>query len=159
MSSVELWLLRHAHAVNGSPDFERALSQDGQRQAEQAAKHIAGLPRAEEVRLLHSPARRTLETAGHVIRTLGLDTRSVMAEPDIYEASVGELLTVIEGHSDAPVIVLVGHNPAIEGLASHLCKQPIQMATASLVRLSKPAGDPWGTVPASFVAHQQFPVR
>jgi len=113
----EIILLRHAHAESGptASDAERTLSARGQTEARDAGhwlrKHDA-LPAT----VLCSPARRaqqTLDTAlgGDVARTI---------EPRIYEATAGELASLIDEHGEASRLLLIGHNPGFETLVALL---------------------------------------
>ena len=65
-------------------------------------------------RVLCSTAVRTRETAEYARLQV---THFLDA---IYEASVGELVRLLESHSDAEHLALVGHNPGIAGVAGFL---------------------------------------
>ena len=114
----EIILLRHAHAESqkpGQPDLERPLSARGVDEAEAAGawlKEKAVLP----ARILCSPAVRATQT---LERALGA-VPATISEPRIYEASAGELITLIDDNADAPRLLLVGHNPGFETLVALL---------------------------------------
>lgn len=114
-----LILLRHAHAEParaGQADAERPLSPEGEAEAQAGAKHLAALPRPD--RVLCSPAARTRATAEGVLAQLGyIDLR---LEPDIYEATPGTLMDLVESHAEVETLLLVGHNPGLECLAALL---------------------------------------
>ena len=74
-------------------------------------------------RILCSPAVRTRETLAQLaVANRALPDADIAA--DIYEASLGDLLTLIEAClADAPQLSrlwLIGHNPALEQLVFHL---------------------------------------
>lgn len=117
----ELLLLRHAEAMQAGPDgrdAERPLSVHGQAQARAVGAWLAGQGADPDV-VLCSPARRAQMTADAVC--VALHTRTPRFLPGIYEATPGELLTLVENHAaDARQVLLVGHNPGMEQLLALL---------------------------------------
>jgi phosphohistidine phosphatase SixA len=116
----ELVLLRHAHAepaANGQGDEDRALSPEGRAEAEAAGQWLRQHGYVPE-RVLVSPSRRTRETLEAVLGVLGY----VEQRPDrrIYEATPGTLMQVLDEHRELGRVLLVGHNPGLEQLASLL---------------------------------------
>lgn len=115
----QLVLLRHAHALPagaGQDDHARNLSGVGQQEARAAAEFIATLPGI--TRALCSTAQRTRETAAIVGERLpGLE---LQLEPRIYEATPGQLLSLLEEQADAESLLLIGHNPGLEHLVALL---------------------------------------
>jgi phosphohistidine phosphatase len=117
----ELLLLRHAKATKASPDgrdIERPLSNRGEQQAHAVGdwmrKHEA-IPDA----VLCSPARRTQMTAEAIGRILPMPAPQFL--PDVYDATPGDLLSLIESQADrAARVLLIGHNPALEQLLALL---------------------------------------
>lgn len=117
----ELLLLRHAEAMAAGPDgrdIERPLSVHGDAQARAAGAWLAGqdaLPDA----VLCSPARRAQMTADAIDRSLHMPSPQFL--PAIYQATPGELLTLVENRAaDAGRVLLVGHNPGLEQLLALL---------------------------------------
>jgi phosphohistidine phosphatase SixA len=113
----ELILLRHAHAQSASPgqdDAQRELSPRGLDEAT-AAGHWLAIHQALPARVLCSPTQRTRQTLDRA-----LDGAEARIEPSIYEASAGQLVALIEDHTDAPRLLLVGHNPGFETLIALL---------------------------------------
>lgn len=110
---MDLLLWRHAEAVDGSPDHERALSERGERQARSMARWLtrhgpAGL------RVLASPATRTLQTAAAFTRDLELVATLAPG------CGAGAALAA-SGWPDADrPCLLVGHQPALGRLAALL---------------------------------------
>lgn len=119
----ELLLLRHAEAepsTVGVDDRDRPLSARGRDQARGAGRWLADRhTHPDEV--LCSPALRTRTTARLVMEALPAAPASVTFVDEIYEASPGELLAVLESHAHATSLLLVGHNPGLQHLVALLC--------------------------------------
>ncbi|MFC4727462.1 SixA phosphatase family protein [Coralloluteibacterium thermophilus] len=117
---TELILLRHAHADAAAPgqsDLDRSLSAEGEAEAEAAAQWLREQGFSPD-RVLCSPAQRTRATCERVMRALGYaDLRD---SPQIYEATPGTLLDLVDAHRDVPRLMLVGHNPGLERLLALL---------------------------------------
>lgn len=117
----ELILLRHAEAVpieTTGDDQQRSLSKRGEQEAQAAGRWLAAhgvRPR----RVLCSPARRTEETARLALAAMS-DVPSPQLATEIYDASPGELLALLDQHGDSSTVMLVGHNPGIERLVALL---------------------------------------
>jgi phosphohistidine phosphatase len=140
---VQLILWRHAQARDGSPDLARELTDHGRKQARAMAAWLAPrLPAA--ARLVASPALRSRQTA-QALRTpdlidpriapeAGLDKhlaaigRSIGADTDTDTgagAGAGadardRLANPAEALDERRVLVIVGHQPTLGRLASHL---------------------------------------
>jgi len=117
----ELILLRHAEAlptISGSDDHDRPLSPRGEQEAQAAGRWLAEHG-ARPDRLLCSPAQRTRRTAELATRTIAPGAAIGLSE-EIYEATPGELLALLDQHADARCVLLVGHNPGIERLVALL---------------------------------------
>ncbi len=118
-----LLLLRHAKAVHDpsiADDRDRPLSARGRHDAPAMGRRIAARDAAVD-RIVSSPARRALETAGLVARELGSSPDQIREAPDLYEADTADLLRVIHGWDDAAgSVLLVGHNPGLLSLADRL---------------------------------------
>ena len=117
----ELILLRHAEAVpieKNVDDQERPLSAHGEQQAQAAGLWLAARHTRLD-RVLCSPTRRADETARLTLAAVDGAPIPQMAR-EIYEASPGELLALLDQHADAGSILLVGHNPGIERLVALL---------------------------------------
>jgi phosphohistidine phosphatase len=116
----ELILLRHAHAEAAGPgqdDADRPLSRQGQAEAEAAGQWLKANAYVPD-RVICSPARRTRESLEQVLSVIGYveqrqDTR-------IYQATSGDLMTIVDEHIECARVLLVGHNPGLEQLAALL---------------------------------------
>lgn len=117
----ELILLRHAEAEpldKGGDDPQRALSARGEQEARAAGVWLAAHG-ARPDRVLCSPSRRTDETARLALAAMTATPARQLAS-EIYDASPGELLALLDQHGDADTVMLVGHNPGIEQLVALL---------------------------------------
>jgi len=122
---MELFLWRHADALPGTPDFERALSPFGHQQAGKAAKwfreHAAPvfdpLAGPAGLRILVSPALRTRQTVAHFCE----DENKIQLCLPLYEnASPNKILTILGWPDITLPALVVGHQPQIGLLADYL---------------------------------------
>lgn len=115
-------LLRHGKAEGQSSsgrDIDRVLSSEGVSEVEAAAQWLQERVNGRGVRLITSPAARAEGTARIVAEMLGTDVRRV---DDVYEATPGTLMAVLNDAGDAGITLLVGHNPGIEQAVALLCE-------------------------------------
>jgi len=115
-----LILLRHAKAepqATGGGDFERALTREGEQDAERIGKLMAEAG-AKPTRIVTSPAVRALATAERVLAAFG--ELAVVQDQEIFEATPGGLLEVLARHRDTRELMVVGHNPGLSELAGLL---------------------------------------
>jgi phosphohistidine phosphatase len=117
-------LLRHAKSDwPDVPDRDRPLAKRGRRDAPVVGRWLRRhgyLPDA----VICSVARRTRQTWDLVAPELG-GSPSVTFEPRAYEASALTLLYLVrELPGTCRAALLIGHNPAIEELASDLAEAP-----------------------------------
>lgn len=128
-----LILLRHAKSdwTGSAPDFDRPLAERGRAQAPLAGQWLAN--HADRVDLaIVSPAMRARETWALVSAQL---TPVPLARYDdrVYGASADRLLDVVRDVPDDIVtLLLVGHNPGMEQLASRLAGDGVIMRTAGV---------------------------
>ncbi|MFB9389042.1 SixA phosphatase family protein [Streptomyces coeruleoprunus] len=113
-------LLRHAKADwSYESDHERPLADRGRKDAPVAGRWLAGTGITPDLTLC-STAVRTRETWKLVVSELPQRPRTVYDER-IYEASLGELIALLNETSDeVDDLLLVGHNPGIHALADAL---------------------------------------
>lgn len=117
---TSLVLLRHAKSdwPPGVPDLERPLNRRGRRDAPSVGRVLATRPPLDVV--VTSPARRTRQTLEAVLSALPVGLEPII-DPRVYDADVPSLLEVL---ADVPAaaerVLLVGHNPGIEMLATYL---------------------------------------
>jgi phosphohistidine phosphatase len=133
-----LTLFRHAKTERESEsgsDFDRRLDERGRDDAPRIGQEIRDQGLEYDL-ILSSPAARAAETAELAGLTPRYDQR-------IYDASAGDLLAMVrEAGDDIGRLMLIGHNPGFERLASLLVGSSIEMPTGSLVEIELPS-DRW----------------
>lgn len=139
-----LVLIRHAKSdwsANVS-DRHRPLNQRGQRQAPKSGRWLAeNLPAIEQA--VVSPAQRARSTWDLVAAELP-DPPPVTVDERAYTFDAHGLMPIIHDLADdLGTVALVGHNPAMEELVSHLTGAWVAMPTSSLavIGLSGPWSD------------------
>ncbi len=119
-----LFLLRHAHSGFGLNDHDRELNEEGI----QKCKEIVGLIQNYQIDFIYSSdSKRTKQTVENIISELDIDPEIVFL-PELYQASVDDLLYFLEINSDKNNVLLVNHNPSISTLAITLNNSPTAIA-------------------------------
>jgi phosphohistidine phosphatase len=115
-----LILLRHAKSEwPDVPDHDRPLAERGRRDAPVVGGWLAESGHVPD-QVLCSSARRTRETWELVREQLGADP-AVVVEDRVYQATPGSLLEVIrQVEPSRRTVLVVGHAPAVPGLAALL---------------------------------------
>src|SRR5579875_2234772 len=124
-----LWLLRHAEAVDGMPDEQRALTERGIRQATDAGLALRAIGASIDA-CLSSPKLRALQTAELACRALGVEVeteRRLSGEP----VDVAELTA---GRGD---VLLVGHDPSFTLLVHDLTGAQARMKKGGVAAIHK----------------------
>lgn len=139
---VQLMLLRHAKSDwsdESLDDFQRPLNARGRRSAPQIADWIDH-HRNHPDTILCSPARRTRETLDRILERWQESKISERPAPQIhfidrlYLAPPQVILeTAVEYAKDAQSLMVLGHNPGLEILATQLSQHACEMPTAALV--------------------------
>src|SRR6056297_1085590 len=108
-------LLRHGHAETGPSDFNRTLSPRGYMEVQSVALKIsARLGRPD--RVISSPAKRAIETAGEYLKQPAGKV-SFETNEELYAATEEDLLRLLaELPEKFELVLLVGHNPSFEDL-------------------------------------------
>jgi phosphohistidine phosphatase len=144
-----LLILRHAKSSWENPDssdFDRPLNERGL----EAAPFVGNLMREKNLRvdlILSSPARRARETT-MLVREAAAFAAEIRYDERIYEASPISLLHVLAETADEfGAVLLVGHNPGLEGLIKILTGNGVSMPTAALAEISLEI-DSWSAIAA-----------
>lgn len=120
-----LWLARHAHSTPagaGQRDFDRPLSDRGQRDVPVVAAKLKDRNVALPQCIVCSPAARTMETAELFAPQFGLEEADIQADGALYLAGEARLLQACQQFDDRfGAIMLVGHNPAVTELLNRFC--------------------------------------
>jgi len=134
---LTLYLLRHAKSSwndASQPDFERPLANRGR----EAAALIGEFIREKGIDfdlILVSTAVRTRETI-ELIKERADFRGEVRYDERIYEATVSQLLEIISQiDNDRESVLLVGHNPGIEGLLALLTGEQHHVTTANFAKI------------------------
>jgi phosphohistidine phosphatase len=127
-----LSLFRHAkterHSASGR-DFDRALTERGQGDAERVGEEMRRQGLQFDL-ILASPAQRSVETVK------GAGMSSPEYDERIYDASTSQLLKIVHAVDDGvDRLMMVGHNPGFERLASRLICDDIEMPTCSVIEI------------------------
>jgi len=152
MPERTLILMRHAKSdqSGGEADIDRELNPRGLRQAPEAGRwldtNVDGIDLA-----VVSPAHRARATWN--LASAELDEQPLTwIDRRVYNASVADLLDVVhELPENADTVVIVGHNPGIEELASLLTNGSLPMSTAAVAVLGSDvawssAGESWAVL-------------
>ena len=115
---MQVFLIRHAHAVNAEVDAERPLSKRGRKQVRQLARFFAEKEILQFAELWHSPLARSKETAELLKKEMDLTVRLV--EIESLEGGNDPVLLVDRLKTRRSSTALVGHEPQLSALASLL---------------------------------------
>ncbi|MCV9966142.1 histidine phosphatase family protein [Pararhizobium sp. BT-229] len=133
MPKRRLILLRHAKSAwpEGVADEERPLAERGRKSAPAIGAYMAHKKLIPDLALV-SPARRAQETWELVRKGLSKKIKERDA-PEIYEVAAGRILEVIRTVKPGiRTLMMVGHNPGMEDLASLLVKDGDADATGRM---------------------------
>lgn len=134
--SVELYLLRHAHAGDPAawdgPDEDRPLSKKGLAQAERLGRLLADAGFAPDA-VITSPSLRASQTAEIVAARLGRPVRVDERLAPGFDR--GSLEDVLRDAGDPPRAVLVGHDPDFSDLLEALTDAPVRLRKGALARV------------------------
>ncbi|MEU0597359.1 histidine phosphatase family protein [Streptomyces sp. NPDC006393] len=132
-------LFRHAKADWPQvSDHERPLAERGRQDAAVAGRKLADSGVPFDLALC-STATRTRETWKLAVHELPHRPKTVYEER-IYEASPGELITVLnETPDDIHNVILIGHNPGVQGLTEVVSGASEEEARERMSRRGFPA--------------------
>ena len=135
-----LLIMRHAKSSWNFPelsDYDRPLNKRGNRDAPRMGKHLHQDGLVPD-RILTSSAKRARKTASKVAKALGY-TGKVKELDALYDTVLGAYFKTLQVLSDKyQCVMVVGHNPTMEQLVSHLTGHITQMPTAALVHIELP---------------------
>ena len=115
---MHLYLIRHAHALDGDNDSARPLSPKGRKQIRRLADLLLRTGAFEAGEIWHSPLRRAHESAGLLAKRLKLGTKLKEVTGLTPDDAVDRIAAKL-GDLRRPVAV-VGHEPHLSALASLL---------------------------------------
>jgi phosphohistidine phosphatase len=144
-----LYILRHAKSSwrdQGLEDFDRPLNGRGSEAAPLVGRFV-GKKKLRVDLMLSSPAVRARQTAA-LVREAAALSAELLYDERIYEADAARLLEVVSQAAEtADALMLVGHNPGMEGLIKLLTGEERQMPTAALACVTLDV-EKWGEVRA-----------
>ena len=136
---THLYLLRHSFAESpaGGADFQRALTSEGVNIARALGRYLLKSS-FNPSKVFCSTAVRAKETMQNLAEELEMGERHVIYKDEIYNASVRELLQLVNSiESDSEDVMIVGHNPTITYFAEYLTGSNIgNMDPCGLVTVS-----------------------
>lgn len=135
-----LILMRHAKSSWKHPelaDLQRPLNKRGEKDAPNIGKQIRDEGLTPQV-ILSSTAERCAKTAEIVADKLGY-TGEIQYREDLYLAEPTVLIDVLRGlPDDVDSVMIVGHNPGLEGLLQILTQKVESLATGTVAVLAVP---------------------
>lgn len=149
MEGPLLVLVRHAKSSwkQPLPDLDRPLNKRGRRDAPLMAGRLRAWLNDQgrtEARLVSSPARRALDTAGFCARELQGPAARPEQEPALYHAGGEVLLELIRSQPDAVrTLVLFGHNPGFTDAVNDLAGADLDNLPTCGVACLSPRGSGW----------------
>jgi phosphohistidine phosphatase len=143
----ELLIFRHGKSDRSvrSDAYHRPLKDRGKRDAQRAGVWLARQGLVPD-HVISSPAERALVSAQKACKAMGLYAGQISRDTRLYTADLNSLLGVLGECSDSSRrVMLVGHNPGLEGLLSYLSDVELPVAdngkrlpTAAIARLIMP---------------------
>ena len=115
---MNLFLIRHAHAVGADEDPARPLSSRGREQALAVAEFLSRRGLFQPVEVWHSPLVRSRQTAELFVRRLRPEVRLTLM-PDL-EPESDPRASVRRFKVMTHALAIVGHEPHLSALASLL---------------------------------------
>ncbi len=123
-----LYLVRHAKSSWKYPnldDFERPLNKRGRKNAPFMGKILKKLKVAPDL-IISSPANRAAMTARIIAAKINYPLEKIRYSETIYQFSEDALIHVIKQlDNSVNKAMVVGHNPATNGLANYIGDRPI----------------------------------
>ena len=154
VSVKRLLILRHAKSDWGDSsldDWQRPLSARGINDAPRVGEMLRERSSIPDL-IITSDAIRARSTAEAVAEAAGY-TGEIFLEPALYLATPNAIVEVLNTLTDDPAgaVMIVGHNPGLEGLIAELSGEYQPMPTAALVQLALPI-DRWQDLDLSLSA-------
>jgi phosphohistidine phosphatase len=149
-----LLILRHAKSSwsdSSLDDWQRPLSGRGISDAPRVGEMLRERSMLPDL-IVTSDALRARTTAEAAAKSSGYE-REIFLEPSLYGATPDEIIAVLNTLPDesAGTVLVVGHNPGLEGLIHQLSGEHHTMPTAAFVELTVPI-DRWCDLDASVKA-------
>jgi phosphohistidine phosphatase len=124
-----IWLLRHGDAADGSPDAERPLTSEGERQGVNTGRALPALGVTIEA-CLTSPKVRAVQTARRACEPLGI-------EPVEEDRLSGGPIAADELTAGFEEVLLVGHDPDLSTAVHELTGAQVRMPKGGLAGVDR----------------------
>jgi phosphohistidine phosphatase len=136
-----LLLLRHAKSSWADPaldDHQRPLNERGRRDAPRMGDLVREYRLSPDI-IVSSDAVRARQTAEAVAEAAGCAAK-ILFDPRLYHASPASIVAVLQTVPDAKArtVMIVGHNPGLEGLIAKLTAEHPDLPTAALAQVVLP---------------------
>ena len=134
-----LLILRHAKSSwkNNSflPDHDRPLNKRGQKQGMRMGKLLKELGSIPDY-IVASTAKRAVDTSKLVVESSGYSGRVDLDSSLYHQASAEQFVKILSKMPDRyNKVLLIGHNPSLEGLINKLTNRTEIMKTCSLAQI------------------------
>ena len=134
-----LLVMRHAksdYPPEITDDFQRPLNGRGRKDVPRMARLLTMYDAIPE-RILSSTALRARETATIMGEQLGMSNAHTVFENNLYLAPADDLLSGVRRIEEGVgSLMVIAHNPGLEGLLLRLCGCALQLPTAAIAALA-----------------------
>ena len=139
-----LLLMRHAKSSWKNPDLsdhERPLKKRGKRDAPRMGEMLKEMDLVPQI-IISSTAVRAVQTAEMVAETCGYED-DILYKKSYYHADPEAYIDVLrELFDNYDTVMVIGHNPGLEGLLQILSDEIESLSTASIAHITLPI-DSW----------------
>ncbi len=149
----KLYLVRHSKSSWDNPnldDFDRPLNKRGKRDAPFMGELLNKLGVKPDI-IVSSPAKRAYATAKEIAKALNYPKRKIVKNENIYMATAGELLKIINEFPDEISSAMIfGHNPGLTQICNLLSNANIiNIPTSGFAEIDFETGSWKNIVPSS----------
>lgn len=150
-----LFIVRHAKSSWDDPDLsdeERPLLEKGIKKTSRVIEYLNDNHISADL-ILSSPAVRAVETARLIAKGIRYPKEKITLMPEIYHFDSAHILRELRGLSDnIQSVMIVGHNPGVTQLASHLMGKELEWLPTSAIAGIDFHTDHWGRISDSRVS-------
>jgi phosphohistidine phosphatase len=115
---MEIYLIRHAHALEGKDDAVRPLSAKGRRQVSRVGAFLRKSEALKVEAFWHSPLVRAVDTARRMVKQLRSRTKLTMVQGLLHDDDPAIMARRLNAVRKS--VAVVGHEPHLSALASVL---------------------------------------
>lgn len=128
----KIYLLRHANAAFSLNDKEREITKEGKQEIASLKEQIFKVEDFQPDLILCSDAKRTKQTLALLWE--GQSKSLIQYSSTLYSAGTTIICKEVEAVSESvEQLLLVGHNPSVSEICSHLLNKSVGLSTANLV--------------------------